>query len=229
MEKVTLKSKLLDYARNRNDFFCVHDLEGFFSDAKKTTISGLLSLLTTSGDLIMTEKQSCTMQTNKHRYYIFHKKPVIPHQDAPSTPIQAIPKKTYDRVEEFIAGQKGDICVHIVSDALNMNRTTASDNLRHLVEKGILVKKPVKENCGITSKRHTHYIHKPKGVAAKNITPNTHKTKFVVPKAKMSINVNMTIDLNVVKDGVCIMVNNGGQKLAILREDNKIKIFKVME
>lgn len=70
-----MKDRILDWAKDRNDFFCIHELCDFFPK-EQNIISGLVTCLEREGKLTKTdEKASCKRHDRKHSFWIYNKQP----------------------------------------------------------------------------------------------------------------------------------------------------------
>lgn len=71
--KKSLTEKILEWAKEYGKHFCLHDLQGFFSNEKFGSISSIVSDLANKGKLIKAgSSSSCKMQTKMHSSWIYN-------------------------------------------------------------------------------------------------------------------------------------------------------------
>lgn len=171
---VTLKTKLEDWAKDRNDFFCIHDVTEFFRDTEERVLTSQISQMKATGILTKTDvKQGCTRHDRKHSFYIYNKRRAIPTYDDSHLDEQAKPKvepaaemsKTeipyiYGKLSVEIYNtmkRLGTFCVHDMIRATGKKMVNMAGKLNDFEAIGIISKSLNKNTCKDSQRNHFLY------------------------------------------------------------------------
>jgi hypothetical protein len=194
--------RILDWAKDRNDFFCIHELAKFFN-VDITHISGDVSQLANQGKLTKTDvKSSCKWQDKKHSFWIYNKpreggtfqrireaiKGTPEEETRPTITASPPPKKNgaYKRGElknkivEWVKNSTSDFCVHGIMDGIGVagddqhRMQQIASHIKGMLPKGKL-KRLEKRKCGSLTRNHLFYTYDNHGRAMRN--PYAAKTR----------------------------------------------------
>jgi DNA-binding MarR family transcriptional regulator len=171
---VTLRVKLEDWAKDRNDFFCIHDILEFFRDTDERALTSTITQMKKNGILTMTDvKQGCARHDRKHSFYIYNKRRAIPTYDDSHIDEQAKPQPEAHEVpkperEKYIYGKAakkiyeimkayGAFCVHDIAKELGEKPINVSSRINDFIDNGVVTKKQKKDTCKHTNRMHTLY------------------------------------------------------------------------
>lgn len=164
---LSMSKKILDYARERNDFFCIHEASAFFNNYDFAKLSALISNLRGQGKLTMTDiREPCKMQSMRHHYYIYNKrqneeKPKIDNDGndnfKPRISKDGKDLDFFKKAKETVLRQTGEFCTHTIAKEMNKSPKELESYLRRLKEKRKL-KYIGKKQCGEGKRIHKFYI-----------------------------------------------------------------------
>lgn len=199
-KRTNITQKVLDYARDKNDFFCMHELGAFFNDYDFKKLSAIVGKLKQDGRLTMTDvTEPCKMQTIRHHFYIFNKKsnqnPKIDEDGNDNFKIKSSKKPEkrdrtlFKNVKEAVLKQTGEFCRHTIANEVNKSPKEVSAYLRHLKEKRKL-KYIGKKSCPKGQRAHKFFILVNKNL--KNVK-NIREKYPIYPKQTNHINLGVFI------------------------------------
>lgn len=162
---VSMSQKVLSFARDRNDFFCAHEIGSFFNDYDFKKLSAIVGKLKQDGKLTMTDvTEPCKMQSKKHHFYIFNKRqneiPKIDEngEDRKNKPeISKKRKEVFELIKESVLKQTGEFCRHTIAKETNISAKKIAPYLKQLKEKRKL-KYIGKKDCPEGERTHKFYI-----------------------------------------------------------------------
>jgi transposase len=90
--------KVLEWSKEKNSHFCIHDLMDFYNNIPMPNLSSSVSKLRKEGKLIEAfSKESCKMSTKKHAFWIYNNKYKETESQKPQQPQPAQPKREFTR------------------------------------------------------------------------------------------------------------------------------------
>jgi DNA-directed RNA polymerase subunit RPC12/RpoP len=208
---MSLSSKVLSFARDKNDFFCTHELGAFYNGDDFGKLSAIVGRLKQIGKLTMTDVQEpCKMQSKKHHFYIYNKrqneeKPKIDEDrdDNLKTEISKNKKEIFDIIKESVLKQTGEFCRHTIAKETNISAKVVAPYLKKLREKRKL-KYIGKKDCSEGFRIHKFYIvvnknlknvkvgSNTKTCSNKNEKPKYSRWKDRIPEIKKMMNEGKT-------------------------------------
>lgn len=177
IEKITKVKKVLDWARDKNDFFCLHDIATFYDMEDQTQLAATIGKLVQTGKLTKTDiKSNCKYSSNKHSFYIFNKEKPIAKTEEPST---VKPRKQKANVKKMILAsiekQKEPFCVHMIAKDTGFDMKTMLDYL-FLLRKHGLIKKEGRNHC---PERKNHQFYTAKNARQEGTNEKTKTEKII--------------------------------------------------
>lgn len=167
--EVSMSKKILDYAKDRNDFFCAHEIGSFFNNYDFAKLSAIISNLKGQGKLTMTDaSEPCKMQTKRHHFYIYNNNK---KQNGATQKIDEDGNENYKPkisknhknmnlfgdIKNAVKNQKGEFCRHMIAKEVNKSPKEVASYLRLLKEKRKL-KYIGKKNCPNGQRAHKFYV-----------------------------------------------------------------------
>jgi hypothetical protein len=167
MNGVSLSSKVLSFAKDKNDFFCTHELGAFYNGDDFSKLSAIVGKLKQVGKLTMTDVQEpCKMQSKRHHFYIYNKrqneeKPKIDENGndnfKPKISKSGKDLDFFNKAKEAILKQTTEFCKHTIAKEMGKSPKELESYLRILKEKRKL-KYIGKKQCGEGERTHKFYI-----------------------------------------------------------------------
>jgi hypothetical protein len=167
MERLTKSKKVLDWARDKNDFFCLHDIATFYDLEDQTQLAVTIGKLVQTGKLIKTDiKTGCKLQTKRHSFYIINKEkqkpPVekpIAKQEEPIAERQEQRTGIKEAIMASVEGQKEPFCIHMIAKDTGETKKMITDYF-FLLRKAGLIKKADRNHCPERNANHQFYTAK---------------------------------------------------------------------
>ena len=161
IEKVTKVKKVLDWAKDKNDFFCLHDIATFYDMEDRTQLAATIGKLVQTGKLTKTDiKSNCKYSSNKHSFYIYNKEKPIATQSEPS---KAEPHNQRTGLMKMILAsverQKEPFCIHMIAKDTGETKKMITDYF-FLLRKAGLIKKADRNHCPERNANHQFYTAK---------------------------------------------------------------------
>jgi predicted transcriptional regulator len=246
---VSVKVKIYDWARDRNDFFCIHEAIDFFTNIKAGSVTGTISALVADKKLTRTDSmQPCKMQSKLHSFYIYNKpRPEIPSIENLDNKVKNGKNRKKGERQAIIlelAKSNGEICIHDVIKTLGINLQYAADNIRMLKNAGFLLEEEKKKECSAGKHFHRFYTlnndAKDIPIATTEIARKPRKKHRMSKKHRKRIGKGMkesfrmkaqvlVFNPNDIRNGYCMIITAMNQEFAVCKEEGKIKIFPVEE
>lgn len=169
MERLTKMKKVLDWAKDKNDFFCLHDIAAFYDLEDRTLLVATIGKLVQMGKLTKTDiKTACKYQSKKHSFYIINKEKPIAKAEEPSKAEEPKPHRKRGTIKKMILAsierQKEPFCVHMIAKDTEETIKMITDYF-FLLRKAGLIKKADRNHCPERNANHQFYTAKNKNQA----------------------------------------------------------------